>query len=166
MKLRALLHDDDAVSPILGVVLMVGITLLISAVVASFVLGIGSANTTETPAAEFDFEYDGSSELRITAEAGNEIELQELYIRTTDEDAIVGPAYEQNASWDELFGTSGFSAVGLPANPGGEEYVDASQGIVVEVDSSELPGTTFRVVWSSMEHDQSDTLTTWEGKEP
>jgi flagellin-like protein len=43
MQLRKLLDDDDAVSPVIGVILMVAITVILAAVIASFVLGFGDS---------------------------------------------------------------------------------------------------------------------------
>jgi len=41
MDLKKLFNDDDAVSPVIGVILMVAITVILAAVIASFVLGLG-----------------------------------------------------------------------------------------------------------------------------
>jgi flagellin-like protein len=41
MKLSQLRNDDSAVSPVIGVILMVAITVILAAVIATFVLGIG-----------------------------------------------------------------------------------------------------------------------------
>jgi len=57
MNLKALLADDDAVSPVIGVILMVAITVILAAVIGTFVLGLGenvsqnaSAGVTESSA--------------------------------------------------------------------------------------------------------------------
>ncbi|WP_227132227.1 type IV pilin [Halorubellus salinus] len=47
MELGGLLADDDAVSPVIGVILMVGITVTMAAVVGVFVLG--ASTTTSVP---------------------------------------------------------------------------------------------------------------------
>jgi len=41
MHIKQLITDDDAVSPVIGVILMVAITVILAAVIASFVLGLG-----------------------------------------------------------------------------------------------------------------------------
>jgi len=41
MNLKTLLADDDAVSPVIGVILMVAITVILAAVIGTFVLGLG-----------------------------------------------------------------------------------------------------------------------------
>ncbi|MBX0285666.1 type IV pilin N-terminal domain-containing protein [Halomicroarcula sp. F28] len=49
MDLKQLIHDDDAVSPVIGVILMVAITVILAAVIASFVLGLGDAAGDSAP---------------------------------------------------------------------------------------------------------------------
>ena len=41
MQIRELFTDDDAVSPVIGVILMVAITVILAAVIGAFVLGFG-----------------------------------------------------------------------------------------------------------------------------
>ena len=60
MQLKNLLSDDDAVSPVIGVILMVAITVILAAVIASFVLGLGDQAQQTTPQASFSFDYDGT----------------------------------------------------------------------------------------------------------
>jgi len=45
MQLGTLFSDDDAVSPVIGVVLMVGITVTLAAVIGVFVLGASTATS-------------------------------------------------------------------------------------------------------------------------
>ncbi|SDF85006.1 type IV pilin [Halorientalis regularis] len=93
MQVRQLLEDDDAVSPVIGVILMVAITVILAAVIASFVLGLGGS-TQQTPQASFSWEYtadagptnsgDGDSVdglAVISHDGGDSIPAQELYVR-------------------------------------------------------------------------------------
>ncbi|ELK55548.1 flagellin-like protein, partial [Haloferax sp. BAB-2207] len=41
MNFKQLLAEDDAVSPVIGVILMVAITVILAAVIGTFVLGLG-----------------------------------------------------------------------------------------------------------------------------
>ncbi|NHN42109.1 type IV pilin [Halorubellus sp. JP-L1] len=59
MQLWNLLADDDAVSPVIGVVLMVGITVALAAVIGIFVLGVDT--TTSPPDAELRYVADEGS---------------------------------------------------------------------------------------------------------
>jgi len=60
MELRTLLTEDRAVSPVIGVILMVAITVILAAVIGTFVLGLGQ-NVQSTPSASFDFDFDSSN---------------------------------------------------------------------------------------------------------
>jgi flagellin-like protein len=59
-NLKELLTEDDAVSPVIGVILMVAITVILAAVIASFVLGLGDQAQQNTPQASFSYDYDTS----------------------------------------------------------------------------------------------------------
>ncbi|WP_372480587.1 type IV pilin [Halomicrobium sp. HM KBTZ05] len=83
MDLKQLFNDDDAVSPVIGVILMVAITVILAAVIASFVLGLGDQTNT-TPTASFSFDYDSDApSVKITHDGGDPIQADELYIRGT-----------------------------------------------------------------------------------
>jgi len=51
-------NDDSGVSPVIGVILMVAITVSLAAVIATFVLGLGDSLTDTAPQATFSFESD------------------------------------------------------------------------------------------------------------
>lgn len=58
MQLKNLLDDDSAVSPVIGVILMVAITVILAAVIATFVLGLGEQVSQTSPSATFTFDLD------------------------------------------------------------------------------------------------------------
>lgn len=55
MNIKELFTDDDAVSPVIGVILMVAITVILAAVIGAFVLDLGGSQEA-TPQASFDFD--------------------------------------------------------------------------------------------------------------
>ncbi|QZX99792.1 type IV pilin [Halobaculum rubrum] len=57
MQFKQLLDDDRAVSPVIGVILMVAITVILAAVIGSFVLGLGNSVQQTAPNANFQFEF-------------------------------------------------------------------------------------------------------------
>lgn len=59
MHLRTLFGSDDAVSPGIGVILMVAISVIIAAVIGTFVLGLGDTVSNTVPSASFEFDYEG-----------------------------------------------------------------------------------------------------------
>ncbi|WP_227133698.1 type IV pilin [Halorubellus salinus] len=99
MQLKNLFADEDAVSPVIGVILMVAITVILAAVIGAFVLGIGGSQT-QTPQASWewssgsasgtlacDVSVDGSSSgstFHVTHQGGDELESDNLAIGGTD----------------------------------------------------------------------------------
>ncbi|EMA20099.1 type IV pilin [Haloarcula argentinensis] len=84
---KELLTEDDAVSPVIGVILMVAITVILAAVIASFVLGLGDQAQQATPQASFSWDYDASAGnstegiIQVTHDGGDTITGSELYVR-------------------------------------------------------------------------------------
>jgi len=83
MNVSALFSHDRAVSPVIGIILMVAITVILTAVVGSFVLGIGQGAGKPTPQTAMEFEYDDNGngfggdsddEIEIAVTAGDRIE--------------------------------------------------------------------------------------------
>jgi len=90
MDLKQLLNDDDAVSPVIGVILMVAITVILAAVIASFVLGLGNQAQQGAPTATIGFDYEQIDEnsggtnygaLSVSHDGGDSVSNNELYIR-------------------------------------------------------------------------------------
>jgi len=83
------LHDDDAVLPVIEVILMVAITVILAAVIASFVLGLGNQANQSSPTATTGMDYDADSSLSgdadgvliIFHDGGDPINENELYVR-------------------------------------------------------------------------------------
>ncbi|MFC7068129.1 type IV pilin N-terminal domain-containing protein [Halobaculum lipolyticum] len=57
MDVHEIFADERAVSPVIGVILMVAITVILAAVVGSFVFGIGGQVQPSSPNANFQFDY-------------------------------------------------------------------------------------------------------------
>jgi len=75
MDFKQLLTDDDAVSPVIGVILMVAITVILAAVIATFVLGLGDSLSNQAPQASFDFQPDSSA---IIHTGGDELTMDDV----------------------------------------------------------------------------------------
>ncbi|GGN92556.1 MULTISPECIES: type IV pilin [Haloarcula] len=92
-NIKELIESDDAVSPVIGVVLMVAITVILAAVIGSFVIGLGSS-TNSTPQASFSFEYDTSvspATMTITHDGGDTLKTGNLEVKE-DGSVLVDPA--------------------------------------------------------------------------
>lgn len=63
MKLNTLFNADDdrAVSPVIGVILMVAITVILAAVIGTFVLGLGDQVQESAPNAQISITADNST---------------------------------------------------------------------------------------------------------
>ena len=79
MKLHELSADDDAVSPVIGVILMVAITVILAAVIGTFVLGLGG-QIEETPNAQFDFNERSNESLTITHNGGDPVSMNNVNV--------------------------------------------------------------------------------------
>jgi flagellin-like protein len=143
MNFKNLFADDDAVSPVIGVILMVAITVILAAVIGTFVLGLGDQVSNTAPQASFSFDYnDANTELTITHDGGDQ--LAESNIN------VVGASSGEtgNTDWTGSGGTT-------------EEF-GAGSSITV---SGVQPGDTVRVVWSSSNGGDTATLGKWTGPE-
>lgn len=141
MKLKQLFADDDAVSPVIGVILMVAITVILAAVIASFVLGLGDQAQQTTPQASFTFDYDGgSNELTITHDGGDTIEAQELFVR--------GNNLGDTGSWDSIGSYKSTSEI------------SAGNDLTISGTSSDYEAN---VVYEALEGDNSATLASKKG---
>jgi flagellin-like protein len=69
MELKQLFNEEDAVSPVIGVILMVAITVILAAVIGTFVLGLGDQVQNNAPQATFSFDYtvNGEDDIEVTA---------------------------------------------------------------------------------------------------
>jgi flagellin-like protein len=82
--IRGFLTDDDAVSPVIGVVLMVAVTVILSAAVGAFVLDIGSSVTQQPPQTAFDIRSNvstnGPTAVNITHIGGDTLESKDVRV--------------------------------------------------------------------------------------
>jgi len=129
MKIKKLLDSDNAVSPVIGVILMVAITVILAAVIATFVLGLGDSLNNQAPQASFDFNP-GSNE--IVHDGGDELDGSTLSLSGDLSINIKNDAT--------------FSA--------GDDLVDDNSTAEKEYSSSD----TIRVIWTSPESGDSATI--------
>lgn len=122
MRLHELFGDDDAVSSVVSVILLVAITIILASAVTVFALDIGGGAANTTPSAAFDFEYqDSTGDIRVTHSNGDMLSGDQL--------RFAGAALEK----DSFGGISEWS--------GGD--VNAGDSATVNVEA----GETLRLVW-------------------
>lgn len=140
MNIKTLVADDDAVSPVIGVILMVAVTVILAAVIGAFVLGIGSQVTGEgAPSISLEFAFDdggdgfgsgdGNDQITITHGGGDEAQKDtlSLSIGTASLDSCLS-----------ISGSSGYTA--------GETITYTDSGCS---GSDVASGDTIRVVWTN-----------------
>jgi len=151
MNLKTLLTDDDAVSPVIGVILMVAITVILAAVIATFVLGLGDSVSNNAPQAQFSFDYGESvganneQAVNVTHNGGDDLTLANIQITIGGTDAINSAGDDYNG--DEFY-TDGNNGASFPSDPltAGKTYV-----IVDNTNNNDIvkDGETVRVIWKN-----------------
>jgi flagellin-like protein len=158
MQLKQLLTDDDAVSPVIGVILMVAITVILAAVIGTFVLGLGDQVSQTTPSASFQFNYNAgaSDELEIAHNGGDTLQQSEVNVTITGATTAGSDDVNQTTNWGDFPGSSG-SEISAGSS------VTVSNSSVTDENGLDLSGATVRVVWQAAEGDSSAQLGQWSG---
>jgi len=124
MQLTNIFDENDgsrAVSPVIGVILMVAITVILAAVIGTFVLGLGDS-VDSAPQASFNFDVDETNnELQITHRGGDTIQTSDIQVRVGGTDT-------------DLLGSSSGSAISGGFKAGDTGYVDISSSSGQTVD--------------------------------
>ena len=185
MDIKRFTIDEDAVSPVIGVILMVAITVILAAVIGAFVIGIGEDQEVQ-PTASFDVDF-GSDKITVTHSTGDTIQDPDgldVVIQGEDEDWIGGSITSvSSGNTAEVFAEDGESDPGQGSLEDGQYRIahdadnsdaeDFNQAInVVEDDGSSIDsgedfndvaefdydGESVSIVWSSESGDSSATL--------
>jgi len=176
MDLKQLLTEDDAVSPVIGVILMVAITVILAAVIGAFVLDIGG-NQQQVPQASWDFDQsthdvddvDGDSvdsadqfpQVTVSHEGGDTISESNIDVTVDGDPALNADTDYESSSWDS------FSSNEIVFSGSGEISAGTSNRIIAgddntddAVQSGELlsSGDTIRIEWSSDDGSQTQVL--------
>jgi len=156
MQFRELLADDDAVSPVIGVILMVAITVILAAVIGTFVLGLGDQVQNNPPNAQFTFEFDQSYS------ASKNTDLVNSTANSDDGELTVTHDGGESIPAARLSATDGDSTLdgGTGIYTSGSD-IGAGDSTSFEVDSVD----EVRLVWTSESGDNTDTLRRWSGPE-
>jgi flagellin-like protein len=134
MKSKDVLFDEErAVSPVIGVIMMVAITVILAAVIGAFVLSMGGQQQ-QPPQASFDFDFE-EGDVTISHSSGDALTRANI-------DVVIG---------DSAVGESSLSSAGSDNKyTAGEEIYSGS------VDT----GDQIRVIWRSSSSDTTATLST------
>jgi FlaG/FlaF family flagellin (archaellin) len=145
IELRALYRADDAVSSVLGVVLMVAVTIILAAVIGTFVLGIGADLTNSNPSAQWEFSESmnasGNDSVLILHGGGDDVDSSTIEV-TIDGTTV----YEDG------------SATGAPGFTVDATNFDdpITSGDRLRIEANNLEGSTLRIIWQT--EDSSNIL--------
>ncbi|NLV12304.1 type IV pilin [Haloarcula argentinensis] len=143
--------DDSAVSPVVGVILMVAITVLLAATAATFFLDFGSGNLGQSaPQAAFSFDYESGSPDTLTIEhrSGDSIRAGNLYITVSGASGASGVNGQHD--FTDLDSTLA----------DGSKITAGSQ--VTFSKTSDLSDATVTLNWKSPDSGKSIQLASWE----
>lgn len=143
MRLRALLRDEDAVSPVIGVILMVAITVILAAVIATFVLGLGDQVSNTAPQATFTFDYNEDNQVTDFTSEQTTPGNFDATVNITHAGGATFNAQNLYISSDVLGGTVSYAQAAEAYGSGSE--IKAGDTISVAIDSDD----TIRVTWES-----------------
>lgn len=147
MELKHLFTADEenrAVSPVIGVILMVAITVILAAVIGTFVLGLGDQVQETSPNAQWDWEVQDDDSLDLTHEGGDSVNPARLSMSGPSA-ATVGSCGDGDWTPDEEEVTAG----------------NACEGIVSDTTATSAEGE-YRLTWTAEGGSSSSTLTTYE----
>ena len=145
MNFKQLFTEDRAVSPVIGVILMVAITVILAAVIGTFVLGLGDQVSESAPQAQFTFDLDTSSdELTITHDGGDSVPSDEINVTGGGNDI----------RWDNANGVTTVSDV----SAGDSTVVGDSTVAGGGTEDAVTSGETIRIVWSAPNSDKTATI--------
>ena len=131
MDLKKLFTEERAVSPVIGVILMVAITVILAAVIGAFVLGIGG-DQSSTPSANLNIEADGTETIAVEHNGGDAI--GEVTVTAN------GSSIDDGQS-DELTDLSaGESVSGIDITTGNSEVGENDEGVSIRIVHDESGG--------------------------
>lgn len=147
MDLKQLFTEDDAVSPVIGVILMVAITVILAAVIGAFVLNIGG-NQETAPQNQFSFEYNSTGEnVTVSHGGGGSLDASQLDFGSAWENTST----DANAGSEECYISteSGLSA--------GQTIVNSTNGMDMCTHGADS-GETLTLTWTSSSGENSQIV--------
>jgi len=141
MNLKQLFTDDDAVSPVIGVILMVAITVILAAVIGAFVLDIGGSQES-APQVQWDWSDDAAQNDTVLSHGGGDTVNNPSQLSIDGDVNTSSPDYSgMQLDNSNLFGTGS---------------ITANDEATIEV-SADSTGTVY-LTWESSDGSQSSEL--------
>ncbi|QCC49978.1 type IV pilin [Halapricum salinum] len=151
--MHTLQDDDQAVSPVIGVILMVAITVLLAATAAVFFFNLGETQDEMAPTVAFDVDYEpGSSDvLTITHNTGDDLTVGDLTVVVSGADP---------SGVNERHAVESISAYDAESTLNAGDSITISEGSLTGSDL-DLSDATVKIVWNGQGTSQSRTLREW-----
>ena len=160
MQLKELIQDDNAVSPVIGVILMVAITVILAAVIGTFVLGLGDQLQSTSPQTSFDFDFEAeATDASIVDDGSSDPQLANDDDNTNDGTLDITHEGGDSVEDTQLSVTDGSTTIddGGFNSWSGDVSAGSTESITVD------DGDTVRVVWESSDGGNTATLGRWPG---
>jgi flagellin-like protein len=143
MQVKKLLTDDEGVSPVIGVILMVAITVILAAVIAAFVLGIGDTDDP-APSASLEYEITEGSDpvITISHDSGDNFNPEDVEVTLED-----GSTTLSGNTLADLTGSSSQFSPGdsiSTLSTGGSGGAD----VLKSISSGTTPEITIELIWA------------------
>jgi len=167
MELRQLAREEQAVSQVVGVVLMVGITVLLAATAGSFFLGLTNDKQTTSPRVAITTDYDTSSasppaeSLKLTHESGDTVQADRVEVVVKGA-AVSGATVDERYTWAELASGSDEVAAGMSVEVT-KNTLKAPGDPSVAYGQLSLRDATVKVIWTNPDDGQTFVLGDWAG---
>lgn len=165
MNIKKFLTDDSGVSPVIGVILMVAITVILAAVIGAFVIGIGDDQET-VPQASWDISQDVTMEgiagepepvtIDIEHTSGDSISASNIDITAGGETIVDENSDAGEGDWAYETDTSKFEDT---ITAGNQATIQSGNGD--DIDTDEAKGENIRIVWESDSGGDSSILSTY-----
>ena len=136
--------DDRGVSPVIGVILMVAITVILAAVIGAFVLGLGDQVSTQAPQASIGFSFDGNN-VTLAHEGGDNLDKSTIEV-TMGSKLLYDDSGLNNTNTDDT------------ASDTWSDTISTGDELTIPVNATPTNGETIRVVWSNPSGGSSNTL--------
>jgi len=146
MELKNLFSDEDAVSPVIGVILMVAITVILAAVIGTFVLGLGDRVSQASPSATFSFDYaetgsDSNISVGVVHDGGDSVSADQVNVTVGGQDVYADGGLMHDTS-DNSSSWSG----------------DITAGDSIEVVDDFSEGDAVKVIWQASGSDKTAVI--------
>jgi len=160
----SLLAENRGVSPVIGVILMIAITVILAAVIATFVMNMGPSNSGPANA-NLDFSnqtasvsgHDDLMYWQIEHTGGDALPVDEY--RITISDGTNSPSVEMSSAYgsgDKMTASDTFVIANRTSNTGSVSVNTGVPGSVTFTDATEV-----QLIWENPNSDETQIVSTW-----